>query len=114
MRYGPNKEIMAIATRWRKTSNNRPIYVEGRKLLEFLNARDKLTGSSKIPGDKILGDESKYSVVCRTFMEIIFEEDDVEKGYNNVFYCFQIQSGVWWGRPPRPCRPETSIGKKAP
>lgn len=82
MRYGPNKEIMAIATRWRKANNNRPIYVEGRKLLEFINAKDKLTGSSIIPGDTILGDESKYSVVCRTFMEIVFEDKEVEKGFN--------------------------------
>lgn len=82
MRYGPNKEIMAIATRWRKSNNNRPIYVEGRKLLEFINAKDKLTGSSLIPGDIILGDESKYSVVCRTFMEIVFEDKEVEKGFN--------------------------------
>ena len=81
MRYGPNKEIMAIATRWRKR-NNRPIYVEGRKLLEFINARDSLTGSSIIPGGTILGDESMYSVVCRTFMEIVFEDDAVEKGYS--------------------------------
>jgi hypothetical protein len=29
-----------------------------------------------------LGDESKYSVVCRTFMELVFEENDVERGFN--------------------------------
>ncbi len=53
MRYGPNKEIMAIVTRWKKTKN-RPIYVERRKLLEFIAVKDPLTGSSIIPGDKIL------------------------------------------------------------
>ena len=54
MRYGPNKEIMAIVTRWKKTKN-RPIYVERRKLLEFIAVKDPLTGSSIVPGDKILG-----------------------------------------------------------
>jgi hypothetical protein len=54
MRYGPNKEIMAIVTRWKKTKN-RPIYVERKKLLEFIAVKDALTGSSIIPGDKILG-----------------------------------------------------------
>ncbi len=68
-------------TRW-KQAKNRPIYIDRRKLLEFIAVRDRVTNTSIIPGDKILGDESKFSVVCRTFMEIVFEEGDVEKGYN--------------------------------
>ncbi len=81
MRYGPNKEIIAIVTRWKK-SKNRPIFVERRKLLEFVCVKDPQTGLSKVPGEKILGDESQYSVVCRTFMELVFEEQDCERGTN--------------------------------
>lgn len=81
MRYGPNKEILAIVTRWKK-SKNRPIFVERKKLLEFVAVKDPLTGLSKVPGEKIFGDESQYSVVCRTFMELVFEETDVERGTN--------------------------------
>jgi hypothetical protein len=51
-------------------------------LLEFVAVKDTTTGLTRIPGDKILGDESQYSVVCRTFMEMVFEETDVEKGTN--------------------------------
>ena len=80
-RYGPNHEISVIVTRWKK-QKNRPIYVERRKLLEFIAVKDPLTGLTKIPGERILGDESKYSVVCRTFMELVFEENDVERGFN--------------------------------
>jgi hypothetical protein len=50
--------------------------------LEFVAVKDTTTGLTRIPGDKILGDESQYSVVCRTFMEMVFEENDVEKGTN--------------------------------
>ncbi|CAF0859038.1 unnamed protein product [Brachionus calyciflorus] len=81
LRYGPNHEIMLIVTRWKK-QKNKPIYVERRKLLEFIAVKDNLTGLTKIPGERILGDESKFSVVCRTFMELVFEESDVEKGTN--------------------------------
>jgi hypothetical protein len=80
-RYGPNHEIMAIVTRWKKVKN-KPIYVERRKLLEFIAVKDPLNNLTKIPGDKILGDESQYSVVSRTFMELVFEESDVERGAN--------------------------------
>jgi hypothetical protein len=70
-----------VVTRWKK-QKNKPIYVERRKLLEFIAVKDILTGLTKIPGERILGDESKYSVVCRTFMELVFEENDVEKGFS--------------------------------
>lgn len=83
LRYGPNHEIMAIVTRWKK-QKNKPIFVERRKLLEFIAVKDSLTGLTKIPGERILGDESQYSVVCRTFMELVFEDPDVEKGTNFV------------------------------
>lgn len=98
LRYGPNHEIFAVVTRWKK-QKNRPIYVERRKLLEFVAVKDTNTGLTRIPGDRILGDESQYSVVSRTFMEMVFEQDDVEKGTNfgesdmlNFFATFAIQS----------------------
>ena len=79
-RYGPNHEIMAIVTRWKKNKLAKPIYVERRRLMEFIAVKDIITGLTNIPGEKILGDESKYSVVCRTFMELVLDEPDVEKG----------------------------------
>ena len=78
-RYGPNHEIMAVVTRWKK-QKNKPIFIERRKLLEFIAVKDPLTGLTNIPGGIILGDESKYSVVCRTLMELVFDDQDVEKG----------------------------------
>lgn len=78
-RYGPNHEIMAVVTRWKK-QKNKPIYVERRKLLEFIAVKDITTGLMNIPGGQILGDESKYSVVCRTLLELVFEEQEVERG----------------------------------
>jgi ADP-ribose pyrophosphatase len=78
-RYGPNHEIMAVVTRWKK-QKNKPIYVERRKLLEFIAVKDITTGLMNIPGGPILGDESKYSVVCRTLLELVFEEQEVERG----------------------------------
>lgn len=78
-RYGPNHEIMAVVTRWKK-QKNKPVYVERRKLLEFIAVKDTTSGLMNIPGGPILGDESKYSVVCRTLMELVFEEQEVERG----------------------------------
>jgi hypothetical protein len=72
---------MVIVTRWKK-QKNKPIYLERRKLLEFVAVKDSTTGLTNIPGGCILGDESKYSVVCRTFMELVFEEQEVERGAN--------------------------------
>jgi hypothetical protein len=44
--------------------------------------KDPITGLINIPGEKILGDESKFSVVCRSFVELVFEDSDVERGTN--------------------------------
>ena len=100
MRYGPNKEIMAIVTRWKK-NKGKPIYVERRKLLEFIAVRDPTTGLSKIPGERVIGDESRFSVVSRTFIELVFEESDVERGTNfseedmtNFFGSFAAQTPI--------------------
>ncbi len=90
-RYGPNHEIIAIVTRWKKLKA-KPIYVDRRKLLEFIACKDIATGQVRIPGDRILGDESKFSVVSRTFMELVFEETTIERVANfteddmNVFF----------------------------
>ena len=77
-RYGPNHEIMAIVTRWKK-HKKKNVYIERRKLLEFIACKDVQT-QMKIPGDKVLGDESKFSVVCRTFLELVFGEISGERG----------------------------------
>lgn len=48
-RYGPNHEIMAVVTRWKK-QKNKPVYVERRKLLEFVAVKNSTTGLMNIPG----------------------------------------------------------------
>lgn len=56
-RWGPNHEIRAIVTRWRKYVENpkqpsslKYIHVEGRRMLEFLACKDALYGVWKLPG----------------------------------------------------------------
>jgi ADP-ribose pyrophosphatase len=100
-RYGPNHEIMAIVTRSKKYKN-KIIYVDRKKLLEFIACKD-LTSQMKIPGDKVIGDESKFSVVCRTFIELVFEESSVERGANftekdmtTFFASFASNKSISW------------------
>ena len=55
-RWGPNHEIRAIVTRWRKYEDNQKhasnkyIHCEGRRMLEFLACKDPLYGEWKLPG----------------------------------------------------------------
>ena len=56
-RWGPNHSIRVIVTRWRKYRENmkqyvqqRYMYVEGRRMLEFLACKDSLYGEWKLPG----------------------------------------------------------------
>lgn len=56
-RWGPNHEILAILTRWKKCKENvksstssKYINVDGHKMLEFLACRDSMYGEWKLPG----------------------------------------------------------------
>lgn len=49
IRWGPNKTIMAIITRWKK-HRGQFAYVDGQKILEALVFKDKYTNDWKLPG----------------------------------------------------------------
>jgi len=53
IRWGPNKSIMAIITRW-KTHRGQVAIVDGQKILEALVFKDKDTNDWKLPGVDIL------------------------------------------------------------
>ncbi|CAF1445673.1 unnamed protein product, partial [Adineta steineri] len=77
IRWGPNKSIMAIITRWKKHRGQFAI-VDGQRILEAMVFKDKLTNDWKLPGGKILGVESPYGAVCRSFNKLAFQDDDSE------------------------------------
>ncbi len=49
IRWGPNKSIMAIITRWKKHRGQFAI-VDGQRILEAMVFKDKLTNDWKLPG----------------------------------------------------------------
>ncbi|CAF1374593.1 unnamed protein product [Rotaria sordida] len=77
IRWGPNKSIMGIITRWKKHRGQFAI-VDGQRILEALVFKDKLTNDWKLPGGKILGVESPYGAVCRSFNKLAFQDNDSE------------------------------------
>ncbi|CAF0831896.1 unnamed protein product [Rotaria sp. Silwood1] len=77
IRWGPNKSIMGIITRWKRHRGQFAI-VDGQRILEALVFKDKLTNDWKLPGGKILGVESPYGAVCRSFNKLAFQDNDSE------------------------------------
>ncbi|CAF1066034.1 unnamed protein product [Adineta steineri] len=77
MRWGPNKSIMAIITRWKKHRGQFAV-IDGQRILEALVFKDKLTNDWKLPGGKILGIETPYGAVCRSFNKLALQDDDSE------------------------------------
>ncbi|CAF2382637.1 unnamed protein product [Rotaria sp. Silwood2] len=77
IRWGPNKSIMAVVTRW-KTHRGQFAIVDGQRILEALVFKDKLTNDFKLPGGKILGIESPYGAICRSFNKLAFKDNDSE------------------------------------
>ncbi len=49
IRWGPNKYIMAIITRWKKHRGQFAI-VDGQRILEAMVFKDKFTNDWKLPG----------------------------------------------------------------
>ncbi|CAF0774571.1 unnamed protein product [Rotaria sordida] len=77
IRWGPNKSIIAVITRW-KTHRGQFAIVDGQRILEALVFKNKLTNDWKLPGGKILGVESQYGAVCRSFNKLAFDDLDSE------------------------------------
>ncbi|CAF3790456.1 unnamed protein product [Rotaria sordida] len=77
IRWGPNKSTIAIITRWKKHRDQCTL-VDGTRILEAMVFKDKITNDWQLPGSKILGVESLYSVVCRTFNQLTFQDDASE------------------------------------
>ncbi|CAF3820695.1 unnamed protein product [Rotaria sordida] len=77
IRWGPNKSIMAIITRW-KRHHDQFVIVDGQRILEAMVFKDKITNDWKLPVGNILGVESPYSALCQSFNKLAFQEDDPE------------------------------------
>ncbi|CAF1306336.1 unnamed protein product, partial [Didymodactylos carnosus] len=77
IRWGPNKTIMVIITRWKKF-HGQFVIADGQRMLEVMVFKDKLTGHWILPGGKILGIESPYGTVCRTFNKLAFQDEESE------------------------------------
>ncbi|CAF2382653.1 unnamed protein product [Rotaria sp. Silwood2] len=75
IRWGPNKSIMAVITRWKRHLGEIAI-IDGQRILEALVFKHKLTSNWKLPGGKILGVESPYSAICRSFNKLAFQDYD--------------------------------------
>ncbi|CAF1320961.1 unnamed protein product, partial [Rotaria sordida] len=77
IRWGPNKSILAVITRW-KTHHGQFTIIDGQRILEALVFKDKTSNDWRLPGGKILGVESPYGVVCRSFNKLAFKHYDSE------------------------------------
>ncbi|CAF3628955.1 unnamed protein product [Rotaria sp. Silwood1] len=77
IRWGPNKFIIAVITRWKKHRDQFAVVGEQR-ILETLVLKDKYTNDWKLPGANILGVESCYGSICRSFHELVFQDNDLE------------------------------------
>ncbi len=53
IRWGPNKSIMAIITRW-KRHHNQFVIVDGQRILEAMVLKDKITNDWKLPAVSII------------------------------------------------------------
>ncbi|CAF4428057.1 unnamed protein product, partial [Rotaria socialis] len=77
IRWGPNKSILAVITRW-KTYHGQFTIIDGQRILEALVFKDKTSNDWRLPGGKVLGVESPYGVVCLSFNKLAFKHFDSE------------------------------------
>ncbi|KAK3100144.1 hypothetical protein FSP39_015318 [Pinctada imbricata] len=82
-RWGPNHVIKAVCTRWRQkyTADNQNagyLYVEGKRLLEFIAIRKDGDSESVygLPGDALQGLTTPYVTLCEAFMKGVFNDQD--------------------------------------
>ncbi|CAF4065144.1 unnamed protein product, partial [Rotaria sordida] len=80
-RWGPNKSIMTIITRWKKHHDQFAV-IDGQRILEALVFKDKYANGWKLPEAKILGIESQYGAICRSFQELAFKDSDSEHRFS--------------------------------
>ncbi|CAF1266771.1 unnamed protein product [Rotaria sordida] len=81
IRWGPNKSIIAVITRWKKHHDQFTV-IDGQRILETLVFKDKYTNDWKLPEAKILGIESRYGAICRSFHELAFKDNDSEHSFS--------------------------------
>ena len=60
IRWGPNKSIMAIITRWKKHRGQFAV-VDGQRLLEAMAFKDKFVNDWKLPGVRLFDFHSSRS-----------------------------------------------------
>ncbi|XP_060602842.1 transient receptor potential cation channel subfamily M member-like 2 [Ruditapes philippinarum] len=83
-RWGPNHVIKVVVTRWRRkygpdlNTMTDYLYVEGKRVLEFIAVqKDNFVDSSySLPGDVLHGMSNPYSILCKSFMSQVFDEQD--------------------------------------
>ncbi|KAL4230550.1 hypothetical protein ACF0H5_010931 [Mactra antiquata] len=83
-RWGPNHVIKAVVTRWRRkygpdiNTMADFLYVEGKRVLEFITVqKDTIMDSNyALPGDILHGLSNPSSILCRSFMSQVFDEQD--------------------------------------
>ncbi|CAF3687580.1 unnamed protein product [Rotaria sp. Silwood1] len=78
IRWGPNKSIMAVITRW-KMHHGEIALIDGQRILQALVFKHKSTNDWKLPGGKILGVESPYNAICRSFNKLAFKDYNSEQ-----------------------------------
>jgi hypothetical protein len=66
IRWGPNKSIMAIITRWKKHRGQFAI-VDGQRILEAMVFKDKLTNDWKLPGVSVTLTNEEFSFLINIF-----------------------------------------------
>ncbi|CAF4082602.1 unnamed protein product, partial [Rotaria sordida] len=81
IRWGPNKSIIAVITRWKKHHDQFTV-IDGQRILETLVFKDKYTNDWKLPEAKILGIESSYGAIYRSFHELVFKDSDSEHSFS--------------------------------
>ncbi|CAF4200889.1 unnamed protein product, partial [Rotaria sordida] len=81
IRWGPNKSIMTVITRWKK-HHDQFVVIDGQRILETLVFKDKYTNGWKLPEAKILGIESPHGAICRSFHELAFKDSDSEHRFS--------------------------------
>ncbi|XP_071134130.1 transient receptor potential cation channel subfamily M member-like 2 [Mytilus edulis] len=82
--WGPNHQILAVCTRWRRTDSadgQAPgfLYVEGKKVMEFIAVKKSDDGdetSFGLPGEYLHGLVSRYSTLIQAFKRDVLDEPD--------------------------------------
>ncbi|CAF1504882.1 unnamed protein product [Adineta ricciae] len=77
IRWGANKSVIVIVTRWKKDEKEF-VVLQGRPILETIIFIDENTKTCKFAEGKILGEESPYKAVCQMFNDLAFKDKNCE------------------------------------